>query len=242
MTPTNTDKRPAGRGFRARRIARGCLFAAALAVIAASGPAQDLPVPPSAPADGPLLPFLGLSASPESIDYVVNKTQFQLHTLSTEQRHPKTWTLSEKIRSDTEGGLRMLLSVDADVTARLEALAARPQDLEQMTAEIGRALAERRRIFVYGCGATGRLAKQMESGFWRPFWRRLKADPGIWARIESRLDPAVEESLIGEMTGADRALISSLEGFEEIPLIGRLQLKDRGILPGDGVLAVTEGG
>ncbi|MDD8027874.1 MAG: hypothetical protein PHI34_15350, partial [Acidobacteriota bacterium] len=69
-----------------------------------------------------------------------------------------------------------------------------------------------------------------------------KADPGIWARIESRLDPAVEESLIGEMTGADRALISSLEGFEDIPLIGRLQLKDRGILPGDVVLAVTEGG
>jgi hypothetical protein len=44
------------------------------------------------------------------------------------------------------------------------------------------------------------------------------------------------------MTGADRALISSLEGFEDLPLIGRLQLQDRGILPGDVVIAVTEGG
>jgi len=31
------------------------------------------------------------------------------------------------------------------------------------------------------------------------------------------------------MTGGDRALISSLEGFEDLQLIGRLQLKDRGI-------------
>ncbi|MCK7499717.1 MAG: hypothetical protein MZW92_61945 [Comamonadaceae bacterium] len=34
------------------------------------------------------------------------------------------------------------------------------------------------------------------------------------------------------MTGADRALISSLEGFEDLQLIGRLQLEDRGIREG----------
>ncbi len=44
------------------------------------------------------------------------------------------------------------------------------------------------------------------------------------------------------MTGADRALISSLEGFEDLQLIGRLQLRDRGITKGDVVLCVTEGG
>ena len=44
------------------------------------------------------------------------------------------------------------------------------------------------------------------------------------------------------MTGADRALISSLEGFEDLQLIGRLQLHDRGIKPGDVVVCVTEGG
>jgi len=31
------------------------------------------------------------------------------------------------------------------------------------------------------------------------------------------------------MTGADRALISSLEGFEDLQLIGSLQVDDRGI-------------
>jgi hypothetical protein len=53
---------------------------------------------------------------------------------------------------------------------------------------------------------------------------------------------AIEEGLVGEMTGADRALISSLEGFEDLQLIGRLQLRDRGIAKGDVVICVTEGG
>jgi hypothetical protein len=44
------------------------------------------------------------------------------------------------------------------------------------------------------------------------------------------------------MTGADRALISSLEGFEDLQLIGRRQLLDHGIRKGDVVIAVTEGG
>jgi hypothetical protein len=44
------------------------------------------------------------------------------------------------------------------------------------------------------------------------------------------------------MTGADRALISSLEGFEDLQLIGRLQLQDHGIRRGDAVICVTEGG
>ncbi len=47
-----------------------------------------------------LLKLLGIIPSPESIDYIQNKTQFQLHTLLTEQRHPKTWNLSEQIQKD----------------------------------------------------------------------------------------------------------------------------------------------
>ena len=60
----------------------------------------------------------------------------------------------------------------------------------------------KKKIYIYGCGATGRLAKQMESSFWRPFWRKVKAEADLWAKCRSRLDPAVEDGLIGEMTGA----------------------------------------
>ena len=57
-----------------------------------------------------------------------------------------------------------------------------------------------------------------------------------------RLPADIENRLIGEMTGADRALVSSLEGFEDLQLIGKLQLEDHGVTRGDVVICVTEGG
>jgi hypothetical protein len=189
-----------------------------------------------------LLRLLGITPSAESIDYVQNKTQFQLHTLLTEQRHPKTWNLSERVRQDAADGLRMLLSVDEDISARLKTLAADGAALETLVSAVEQAILAKKTIYIYGCGATGRLAKQMESAFWRPFWRKIMADGSLWKKIRPLVAAAVDEELIGEMTGGDRALISSLEGFEDLQLIGRLQLGDRQVRRGDVVICVTEGG
>jgi len=201
---------------------------------------QDQAAPASA--ETSLLNFLGVEASAESIDYVQNKTQFQLHELLTEQRHPKTWSLSERVRKDAAAGLRMILSVDEDIVGRLRSLADNPAGIDEMARAVEGALLGGRTVYIYGCGATGRLAKQMESGLWRPFWRRAAAEPKIGAKLKARFGEDAEGRLIGEMTGADRALISSLEGFEDLQLIGRLQLRDRGIRKGDVVICVTEGG
>jgi N-acetylmuramic acid 6-phosphate etherase len=214
------------------------IFMGGISVSYPAGP-QDLPAQAS-PAS--LLKLLGLEASPESIDYVQNKTQFQLHTLLTEQRHPKTWNLSERLQKDVADGLKMLFSVDEDITARVEELSSDRQTLEPLVTALEQAILGKRRIYIYGCGATGRLAKQMESSFWRPFWRRIKSDSRIWPELRSRLSASIEDDLCGEMTGGDRALISSLEGFEDLLLIGRLQLADHGIRRGDVVVCVTEGG
>jgi N-acetylmuramic acid 6-phosphate etherase len=188
-----------------------------------------------------LLNLLRLEPSPLSIDYVNHRQQFHLYTLLTEQRHPKTWNLSFVLQSDTEAGLRMLLSVDQDIADKISQLARDPAQLEQAAEAIVRAVLRRHKIYVYGCGATGRLAKQMESTFWRPFWAKVKQHPA-WEKLRSRVGENIEAALIGEMTGADRALVSSLEGFEDLPLIGRLQLQDHGIQRGDVVICVTEGG
>ena len=243
MTPISTDDRDPKRD---RRLVggsgplRGRRGWALLAVLLSA-----LTLPSSQETDAReigILKLLGISASSESIDYVVNKTEFQLHTLLTEQRHPKTWNLGERIRADTEAGLRMLFAVDEDIQTRLDSLVKDKAALESLVSEIEAAILDKRRIYFYGCGATGRLAKQMESSFWRPFWAGIKSDSGLWAKLRDKLGSAVEDGLIGEMTGADRALISSLEGFEDLQLIGRLQLADRGIRKGDVVIAVTEGG
>jgi len=189
-----------------------------------------------------ILNLLRISPSSESIDYVQNKTQFQLHTLLTEQRHPKTWDLSKRIQKDCESGLRLLFSVDEDIVEKLKALAREKETLEQAVQAIEQALLSRQKIYIYGCGATGRLAKQMESTFWRPFWQKVRKKRRIWSKIQLHLGDSIENQLIGEMTGGDRALISSLEGFEDLQLIGHLQLEDRKIEKGDVVICVTEGG
>ncbi len=189
-----------------------------------------------------ILKLLRIAPSSESIDYVKNKTQFQLHTLLTEQRHPKTWDLSKRIQKDCGSGLRMLFSVDEDIVEKLKALAREKETLEQAVQAVEQALLSRQKIYIYGCGATGRLAKQMESTFWRPFWQKAKKKRRIWSKIKRYLGDSIENQLIGEMTGGDRALISSLEGFEDLQLIGRLQLEDRKVEKGDVIICVTEGG
>lgn len=226
--------------FRLKALTGSLIIAAILVglpeLVAGRGQEQEPAALPSS-----LLELLGLEVSPESIDYVKNKTQFQLHTLLTEQRHPKTWNLSEKIKTDVQAGLHMLFSVDEDISSRLKELSESPEEVIQLSQEIKKTLQEGRRIYIYGCGATGRLAKQMESSFWRPFWTSLQTDKTIWGKIEKNLGPDITEKLTGEMTGGDRALISSLEGFEDLQLIGRLQLQDHGINKGDLVICVTEG-
>ena len=218
---------------------RGCIAAVLLCVGLATVSGQE-----ATETAGGLLKLLGVEPSAESVDYVQSKTQFQLHTLLTEQRHQKTWYLGERIQKDTLTGLKMLSSVDDDILAKMGELAKAPEALEQAARAVETAILGGKKIYIYGCGATGRLAKQMESTFWRPFWRKVKADGKIWKKAAGRIPAgaAIEESLVGEMTGADRALISSLEGFEDLQLIGRLQLRDRGIEKGDVVICVTEGG
>jgi len=186
---------------------------------------------------------LGVTPSAQSQDFVENKQQFQLHSLLTEQRHPRSFDLSTRIAADTADGLSSLLAVDEDIARALQGVAddpARLATLEAASREIARALREGHRLYFYGTGSTGRLAETIESGLWRPFWQRTAQSP-LAAKIEARY-PALGERVRGEITGGDRALIASLEGFEDVPEIGRLQLQDNGIGPQDVVFAVTEGG
>ena len=183
--------------------------------------------------------FFGPSA--ESLDYVQNKGEFHLFSLLTEERHRATWDLSYVAQGDVGRALAQILSVDADIERRLDKLAAAPEDLQRAVSAVQQAILEGRRIYVYGCGATGRLAKQVESSFWRPFFAKLRSSPS-WPKLADLFGNAPEERLVGEMTGADRALVASLEGFEDLQLLGQLQLQDHGIQAGDVVFCVTEGG
>ncbi|MBA7605606.1 N-acetylmuramic acid 6-phosphate etherase [subsurface metagenome] len=188
-----------------------------------------------------ILKLLRLSPSAQSVDYVRRKKQFQLHRLLTEQRHPKTWDLSFKIKSDALEGLRKILSVDEEISNKIMVLSKKPKLVIQAVNAVAKAIVEGKKIYIYGCGSTGRLAKQIESALWKPFWRQLKSSM-LWEKLKNFLPSDIEEHLIGEMTGGDRALVSALEGLEDLQLIGYLQLIDKNIKKGDVLFAITEGG
>jgi N-acetylmuramic acid 6-phosphate (MurNAc-6-P) etherase len=188
-----------------------------------------------------ILSLLNITPSAQSVDYIHNKKPFQLHALLTEQRHPKTWNVSFVLKEDVDSGLGQILAVDEDIAEKFHRMAKDTARLEQAVHAVSQAIKEKQKIFLYGCGSTGRLAKQIESAIWRPFWRRIKSST-LWKKLKTSIPEDIEERLIGEMTGGDRALISSLEGFEDLQLVGKLQLQDRGIQRGDLVFGITEGG
>jgi N-acetylmuramic acid 6-phosphate etherase len=189
-----------------------------------------------------LLGLLQLIPSPESIDYMQTKTSYQLQTLPTEQRHPKTWNLSDRTAQNMEAGLRMLLAVDEDIEARIKAIVQDSQVLERAVQAIHEAILSDRKIYLFGCQETGRWAKWVESSIWRPFWKGLRARKKIWAKIGPRVGDSIENRVIGEMPGADRALISPLEGWNDLMITGRLQFQEREVEPGDLVFCISASG
>jgi len=150
--------------------------------------------------------------------------------------------MSYVIKQDIREGLEQIFSVDDDISQKFKELSKDISLFDQAAQAITQAITDGKKIYVYGCGSTGRLAKQMESAVWRPFWKRLKTKKSVWDKLQDSIPADIEDRLIGEMTGGDRALISALEGFEDLELVGKLQLQERGVEKGDVVFCITEGG
>jgi N-acetylmuramic acid 6-phosphate etherase len=160
--------------------------------------------------------------SPDSraSQYLRVASQFHLGVLVTEGRHPRTRELSHHARHDLGEALRILRGVDLDALA---SLAGRAAEIEQLAIAVSDTLAAGHRIFLCGCGATGRLSLSLET---------------LW--LES--DPAAAGRVVSFMAGGDVALIKSIENFEDYPEFGARQLDDLGFADGDLLIATTEGG
>ena len=152
-------------------------------------------------------------------EFLQNKTYFQLGFLPTEQPNPATRDLADWARSDLDRAVRTLQQVDIEA---LRKVAAMTRHAEEMRHNIREVLKAGGRIFICGCGATGRLALSLEF-----LWR--KGHPG-------------SEQVISFMAGGDVALVHSLEGFEDYPERGARQLEELGFGPNDLLISSTEGG
>jgi N-acetylmuramic acid 6-phosphate etherase len=147
---------------------------------------------------------------------------FQLGALDTERPHPATRGLSRLAQTDVAAGVAMLRDADLMALAEMEKHAA---GLPALSEAVARTLASGGRIFLCGCGATGRLSLSVE----------------LFCR-EGLLPKAMSERVVAFMAGGDLALIRAVEKFEDHPEYGARQLDELGFGPDDLLIASTEGG
>src|SRR6266545_4880045 len=146
--------------------------------------------------------------------------QFRLGGLLTEQPHPVTRGLAELACSDLPRAIAAFAEVDRDAVAALRGHA---DGIDDLARAVGDCLDGGGRVFVCGCGATGRLAITLEY-----VWRAVHPDRA--------------DRVVGFMAGGDAALVRSVEGFEDHPEFGARHLDELGFTPGDLLVGVTEGG
>jgi len=155
-------------------------------------------------------------------EFLALAAQYQLGTLDTEAFHPLTANLSELAQNDLPAALQTLQAVDI---AALERFQEKVGGVVELANVVAKTFAAGRKVYLCGCGATGRLSLAAE-----------------WLGRAGMLPPELAERVIGFMAGGDAALIRSIENFEDFPEYGARQLDELGFADGDLLIASTEGG
>jgi len=155
----------------------------------------------------------------ESDAFLAVADQFKLGMLMTEMQHPLTNDLSLVAKTNLPGAIELCHEVDRGALQKLKTY----QDkFSELAKEIQDTLKSGHRVYLVGCGATGRLSLCLES-----WWRRR--NPG-------------NDQVRGLLAGGDLALIHSLEKAEDFPEFGKRHLIEANLKPNDLVVGITEGG
>lgn len=160
-----------------------------------------------------------MSAKFKAQDFLKIASQFKLGHLVTESFHPLTRELSQTVQRDVAGALSVLQQVDKEALAAMES---KVEIIWQMARDIQATLKAGHKVFMCGCGATGRLSLVLETLHRQKFGNT--------------------NQVFSFMAGGDFALIKSVESFEDRVEYGERQLMELGFGPHDLLLSPTEGG
>jgi len=168
--------------------------------------------------------------------FLENETQFHLGVIPTEQSNPRTRNLSSAIAKDTKAGAKIILSADTDIP-KVVAKAMKTKEYQQLIDDIVMVMKNRRKFVLSSVGASGRMALTLGS-MWRNFWTSMVE------KLPHRKELCVEMCHVADdfMTGGDRALVRSVENYEDYMTFGREQIREAGVGPGDLVLGLAECG
>ncbi len=160
-----------------------------------------------------------MSPAERALQFLQVASQFKLGHLVTESFHEKTSSLSSVVQKNVSEALTLLSSVDREA---LSLLYKKEEELWKLQQDIQKTLKAGRKVFMCGCGATGRLSLVLETLF--------------------RHEYGQTNQVLSFMAGGDFALVKSVESFEDRTDYGERQLLELGFGPGDLLLASTEGG
>jgi N-acetylmuramic acid 6-phosphate etherase len=149
-----------------------------------------------------------------------NHERFLKNTLVTEQPHPLTHNLSQLAETDIAAAINLILQIDISVIEKLKTYSL---ELEQLHSAISQTVQSGHKVFIAGCGASGRLAASLEY-----CWRRKF--------------PAQASQVISVIAGGDAALIRSIERCEDHADYGIKQLHQQGFTANDLLISTTAGG
>jgi len=168
--------------------------------------------------------ILEIAAMPEDgyESFMSVARNFSLGNLITEARHPLTRDLAHLSQTNLTEAYTVLQEVDQ---LALEHLYTKLDLISVMGRQIQSCLEAGKRLFICGCGATGRLSISLE------VLAREGLIPEYW-----------QKQVVSFMAGGDAALIKSIEKFEDYPEYGEQQLLELGFGPEDLLVASTEGG
>jgi N-acetylmuramic acid 6-phosphate etherase len=161
----------------------------------------------------------GDDAREQAARFLRQARDYQLGNLPTESRHPLTGDLADLSRHDLPRALHLLKQIDRSC---LETVLGKSAGVAALSSRMQGCLERGRRVFIYGCGASGRLSLSLEY-----LWRLVH--PG-------------SDAVRGFMSGGDLALVHSIESFEDHPEYGARQVAESGLGPEDLFVGCTEGG
>ena len=161
----------------------------------------------------------GKNPQERAIEYLRTAHLYRLGVLPTEQPHPETRRLSQWARNDLPRAVTVLKRIDLRALKTLQQYS---PDIDRLASQVEKTLAQGGRVFLCGCGATGRLALSLEF-----LWRQSNGNG---------------DQVRSFMAGGDVALVQALEGFEDHPVYGARHLEEMGFADGDLLISCTEGG
>lgn len=153
-------------------------------------------------------------------EFLATGQKFQLGFLETEKPHPQTLRLSYLAQEDLDRAIHLLAEIDCSALEKLKTSSVQILQLREAVLETWH---NGGRVFICGCGATGRLGLSIEYMY----------------REQTPNNP---DNVIAFMAGGDVALVHSLEGFEDFPEYGERHLRQLGFGENDLLISATEGG